>query len=77
VVKKLCEELPHLVVEITEPHMHGELPKSLRGFENLKVVSLEEAMTAQVKGVLVAHDVFKVEAELSGGEHVINVAWPT
>ncbi len=77
VVKKLCEELPHLVVEITEPHMHGELHKSLRGFKNLKVVSLEEAMTAQVKGVLVAHDVFKVEAALSDGEHVINVAWPT
>jgi UDP-N-acetyl-D-mannosaminuronic acid dehydrogenase len=74
VVKHLCLKFPSQIIEVCEPHMHGELPKALQKFTNLKIVNLSEAVTADVKSILVAHDIFKAEVGLSDPS-VVNVAW--
>jgi UDP-N-acetyl-D-mannosaminuronic acid dehydrogenase len=76
VVRHLCEKYPNQTIEVCEPHMTGDLPASLQNYDNLRVVSIDEGLSADVKGVLVAHDDFKTRAELLE-DGVVNVAWDT
>lgn len=74
VVTLLCKELPGLRLEVVEPHVEGALPSSLPQGQ-VKLVSQQDALSADLKIVLVAHDAFRVEPALSGGPGVLNVAW--
>ncbi len=74
VVVALAGMYPDKTIELVEPNLHGELPKSLQKL-NVKVVSIEEAESSQVKAVLVAHNEFK-SSEALAKDDVLNVAWP-
>lgn len=75
VVALLCKELPGLRIEVVEPHCDGRLPAQLSE-EQVVLVSLQDALSADLKIVLVGHDVFRQESQLVNGDGVLNVAWP-
>lgn len=72
IVEKWSASRPAYPIAVVEPHIQ-QLPSSLAGFSNLRLETLEEALSSDVCVILVAHEDFVVAKndlmEYKGCEH--------